>query len=634
MILLRRIKPLTLLVPRRLLSSTSSPNTFTPSSHLLVTTPIFYVNAQPHVGHLHSALLADAASRWHQMSNIKVLFTTGTDEHGLKVQEAAEANNQDPQEFCDQVSSTFRHAFDAANIQCDRFVRTTDPDHEVAVRTMWKRLVDSGDLYLGTHEGWYCASDEVFLPDNQVQLNELDDGDNNDDGTTTTTAISIESGKKLRWISEENWKFRLSAYEERLLEWLEPLEVTGLSPPVKPRERTNEVKQLIQSGLKDISVSRLRDKVPWALPVPNDEKHSIYVWVDALTNYLTVTGFGTTWGKENAEELSSPNNMSPNMRPNDMSPYWPAHCHIIGKDILRFHAVYWPAFLMAAKLPLPKSIVAHGHWTTQRVKMSKSLGNVVSPTDILAKWGVDPVRYFFLRDGSLSGDADFSEANVSVRFVSELADTLGNLVGRCTGKSLLPERKIELLGPGMTHHPYNKFLSDEDWKMIAAVRELATEVEVHYNNYEFGQGIEKIMDLLRDANGYFSSNEPWTLRKRLREGGSEVREDDQMRLDIVVYITLECVRISGILLQPIIPNSSDQLLNHLDVPKNDRTLESAKIYGRQRQNNNKNSENENENENKKENNATAAASTSFFEVGAKNFVLFDKKKMIQRQKKN
>ena len=209
------------------------------------------------------------------------MFTTGTDEHGLKVQEAAEAKGQAPREFCDQVSQSFHHCFDAANIQYDRFVRTTDSDHSLAVRTMWESLVDSGDLYRGTHEGWYCASDEVFLPDNQVST--LEDG----------TATCMESGKSLRWVSEENWKFRLSAYEDRLLEWLEPK--NGDTSPVRPPERVNEVKRLISEGLRDISVSRLRNKVPWALPVPNDDAHSIYVWVDALTNYLTVTGYGTEW---------------------------------------------------------------------------------------------------------------------------------------------------------------------------------------------------------------------------------------------------------------------------------------------------------------------------------------------------
>ena len=278
----------------------------------LVTTPIFYVNADPHIGHLHSALLADATARWHRIAgNSSVMFTTGTDEHGIKVQEAAEAaargedgvGDADPKRFCDRVSSSFRDAFDRADIHCDRFVRTTDEDHAVAVDNMWRRMVRSGDLYMGTHEGWYCSSDEIFVPENMV---EPAPGDVHN-GNGEKQMVSSESGRPLRWVSEENWKFRLSAYEDRLLEWLEGSASanmdsnsvaysTSYGPPVRPSKRLNEVRQLIKGGLHDISVSRLRSKVPWALPVPDDDRHSIYVWVDALTNYLTVTGFGNEWG--------------------------------------------------------------------------------------------------------------------------------------------------------------------------------------------------------------------------------------------------------------------------------------------------------------------------------------------------
>ena len=594
------------------------------SSNRLITTPIFYVNAQPHIGHLHSALLADAATRWHRMKGTSVLFTTGTDEHGLKVQEAAEAKQVEPKLFCDQVSTTFRDAFDAANIQADRFVRTTDPDHAIAVHTMWQRLVESGDLYCGTHEGWYCASDEIFLPENQIKKTE-----NNKTGTVT--ARSIESGKKLRWVSEENWKFRLSAYEDRLLDWIDGNNGNGKKSdaslsPVKPKERVNEVKQLINSGLKDISVSRLREKVPWALPVPNDENHSIYVWVDALTNYLTVTGYGTTWGNGNGNDNDNDTDNAVNSNINETNQgktYWPAHCHIIGKDILRFHAVYWPAFLMAANLPLPSSIVAHGHWTTSRVKMSKSLGNVVAPQDIINDWGIDPVRYFFLRDGSLSNDSDFSEINISVRYVSELADTLGNLVSRCTGKSLLPNRTVNNFGPGMKDHPFNTSLTEKDLRMIQQLEQLTAIVDTHYNNFEFNLGLDAIMTVLRDANGYFSDEAPWSLRKTIREneenGGQATDiEMEQQRLDIVVYISIECIRITSLLLQPIIPESSSVILDHIDVNLKERTVNHANQYGRG-----------NLHGDVQGNEIDGFES---FEVGAKNLVLFDKKAMAAKVK--
>jgi len=584
---------------RKQLFSTAQPPPTTHHHHRFITTPIFYVNAKPHVGHLHSALLADASARWLRASGHQVLFTTGTDEHGLKVQEAAEASNQHPGDFCDQVSTTFSRAFDAANIQSDRFVRTTDSDHKIAVQTMWGNLIRSGDLYCGTHEGWYCASDEVFLPDNQVT--KIDD----------KCTVSTESGKQLRWVSEENWKFKLSAYEDRLLEWLEPK--NGTVSPVRPPERVNEVKELIANGLRDISVSRLAEKVPWAIPVPNDSKHSIYVWVDALTNYLTVTGYGTEWGVGDGDGDDGGGGGGGGTA---MSPYWPPDCHIIGKDILRFHAVYWPAFLMASNLPLPRSIVAHGHWTSSRIKMSKSIGNVVSPTAIMDKWGVDPVRYFFLRDGSLSNDADFSEHNVSVRYSSELADTLGNLISRCTGKSLLPTRQVNLVGPGVLGYQHDHLLNKEDHEMIQMVSSLSSNVAVHYDHYEFNKGIDLIMSMLREANGYFSKNEPWKIRKSIRGGTSST--NDQIRLDIIVYITLECIRVAGILLQPIIPASSDVLLTYINVSVEDRTLQDAQTYGRQ------NDKNKTMQVNPKDN--------GIFSIEPHNFVLFDKKKMMKQMK--
>jgi methionyl-tRNA synthetase len=271
---------------------------------------------------------------------------------------------------------------------------------------------------------------------------------------------------------------------------------------------------------------------------------------------------------------------------------------------------------MASNLPLPRSIVAHGHWTSSRIKMSKSIGNVVSPTAIMDKWGVDPVRYFFLRDGSLSNDADFSEHNVSVRYSSELADTLGNLISRCTGKSLLPTRQVNLVGPGVLGYQHDHLLNKEDHEMIQMVSSLSSNVAVHYDHYEFNKGIDLIMSMLREANGYFSKNEPWKIRKSIRGGTSST--NDQIRLDIIVYITLECIRVAGILLQPIIPASSDVLLTYINVSVEDRTLQDAQTYGRQ------NDKNKTMQVNPKDN--------GIFSIEPHNFVLFDKKKMMKQMK--
>ena len=495
------------------------------------------------------------------------MFTTGTDEHGLKVQEAAEAKGMDPKLFCDHVSKSFRDAFELAHIKFDRFVRTTDDDHALAVQAMWKRLLRSGDLYKGTHEGWYCSSDEVFVPENMVEEVPASEGC---DRTGEKKVISSESGKPLRWVSEENWKFRLSAYEERLLAWLDG--EGGPDSPVFPPKRTNEVRQLIKQGLRDISVSRLSEKVPWALPVPDDDEHSIYVWVDALTNYLTVTGFGTLWGHTNeAADV---------VTPSEEGNFWPAHCHVIGKDILRFHCVYWPAFLMAAGLPLPKRVVAHGHWTIERVKMSKSLGNVVAPKELIENYGLEPVRYFLLREGNLSIDADFSASAMEQRVNSELADTLGNLVTRCTGKAMLPEAAVPCCMFNNSGTAFNSGSSNKDLRALAPdsmsasdlddhvamatmVNQVSKKVGAHFDGMQFDAGLDEIMSLLRDMNAYFQRHEPWALQKLIKEGNAT--NVDRENLSTTLYNVLESLRVTGILLQPVIPSSAGRMLDFLGV---------------------------------------------------------------------
>lgn len=377
--------------------------------NMLITTPIFYVNAAPHIGHVHSTVLADAMARWFTIKGRNVTFTTGTDEHGLKVQEAAETlgKTTDYKAFCDSVSSRFKQVFDQAQVAPSRFIRTSDEDHREAVHAFWTTIQRNGHIYLGEHEAWYCKSEESFLTDTQVQ-------DVQDPATGATVKVSRETGHKVEKVSEENYKFRLSAFQDRLLEWLDN------SPDViVPRSRHNEVRAAVQAGLRDVSVSRLSEKIQWAIPVPGDQLHCVYVWLDALTNYLTCAGY-----------------------PGDVQETWPADYHIVGKDILKFHAIYWPAFLMAAGLPLPKRIVAHAHWTVDRVKMSKSLGNVVDPNEIMTKYGADFVRYFLLREGVLNDDGDFNVGLLEDRVNSELADTLGNLVSRSTAKAFLPDGKL------------------------------------------------------------------------------------------------------------------------------------------------------------------------------------------------
>jgi methionyl-tRNA synthetase len=403
---------------------------------VFITTPIFYVNASPHIGHVHSAVLADALARWYRVKQRVVLFTTGTDEHGLKVQEAAEASGTtDYAAFCSDVSSRFRAIFQEANVDYSRFIRTSERDHHVAVDALWRAIQANGHIYLGEHESWYCKSDESFLTDTQVE--------DRTDAQGNTYKVSKESGHKVEMLREENYKFRLSAFQQPLLEWLDA------SPDVVvPKSRFNEVRAAVAGGLRDVSVSRLREKIRWAIDVPDDDRHCVYVWLDALTNYLTCAGY-----------------------PGETAQYWPADYHIVGKDIIKFHAIYWPAFLMAAGLPLPKKIVAHAHWTVDNVKMSKSLGNVVDPHAAIETYGADFIRYFLLREGVLNDDGDFSTVMLEERVNSELADTLGNLVSRSTAKSFLKTGELPA-------QPLR--LTPDDQELVARGQSLAATVETFF----------------------------------------------------------------------------------------------------------------------------------------------------------
>lgn len=517
-------------------TSTSAPSAtgsvVTEKPNVFITTPIFYVNAAPHIGHVHSTVLADALARWWRVRQRAVIFSTGTDEHGLKVQEAAErAGTTDYKRFCDDVSSRFDAIFQQCNVAYSRFIRTSDADHHDAVAALWHRIERNGHIYLGEHEAWYCKSDESFLTETQVE--------DRTDARGETFKVSKESGHTVEMVREENYKFRLSAFQDELLAWLDSGDV------VVPKSRANEVRAAVAAGLRDVSVSRLSEKIQWAIKVPDDDSHCIYVWLDALTNYLTVAGY-----------------------PDDTSATWPADYHVVGKDILKFHAIYWPAFLLAAGLPLPKRIVAHAHWTVDNVKMSKSLGNVVDPHAMLAKYGADFVRYFLLREGVLNDDGDFNASLLEDRVNSELADTLGNLVSRSTGKSFLRDGVVPT-------QPTT--LRDDDRELVVNGQQLAARVAAHFEVPDFSSGLKEVVFFLHDVNrcdlsaavcalvgelqqvethmvcvcvyvrSYFSNNEPWVLAKQLRGLTPEDPEYAAVkeRLDTVLYVTIDAVRMSG-----------------------------------------------------------------------------------------
>ncbi|KAG0050859.1 methionyl-tRNA synthetase [Gryganskiella cystojenkinii] len=508
-----------------------------------ITTPIFYVNAGqslnayqpsvaigpvPHVGHLHSAVLADTFKRFHELKGRKAIMSAGTDEHGLKIQQAAAQAGVKEIQLCDTVSQRFRELFDAANISYTTYIRTTEPRHAIAVKELWDQLWARGYIYKGHHEGWYSVSDEAFYASTQVEekINEK---------TGAKYHIAIETGKQVEWTTEENYKFKLSAFTDKLTEWLDQ------NPDaILPSGRHREVQGWLRNGLQDLSISRPKSRLTWGIPIPGDDSHVMYVWMDALTNYLTVTGY--PWKKTGNSE-------------------WPADCQIIGKDILRFHAVYWPAFLMAAELDLPKKIVAHAHWTQSKMKMSKSIGNVVDPFTAMKEFGTDTIRFYLMNDGGLVDDADYSSELVAGRYKKMLAGQLGNLVSRSTALTLNPSRLIPAT-PSLTNvHP-------EDKALHLKLQTLPQLVDEAMASYKTTAATQAIFDMLAEANAHFSHWEPWKLVKDYTQ---------QDRLEIVLWYAMESSRLAGLMLQPFMPTKAAEILDQLAIQEDERSWDFAKL---------------------------------------------------------
>jgi methionyl-tRNA synthetase len=597
---------------------------------VLITTPIYYVNSKPHLGHLYTSLLADSTARYHRLARgchpadaggreppapvagaARVVFATGTDEHGLKIQEAARAAGATPTAFTDRVSSEFRAMGSAFNISADDFVRTTEARHAKVVRWLWRRLVARGHIYVGRHEGWYCTSDEAFLTESQTTTRaeflarrataaptpaaaatdasqstagSAEDGAAAASQTTAEAAeaaraqlailspaqlaqrVSTESGHPVEWLAETNYRFALSAFQQPLLEWLAG-GADGEGAPVLPPSRLAEVQAFVAGGLHDLSVSRPADRVGWAIPVPDDAAQSVYVWLDALANYLTVAmprQDSASGDSQAAEELPADGDWR------TLFPAWPADVHVVGKDILRFHAVYWPAFLMAAGLPPPARVVAHGHWTAGGTKMSKSLGNVVAPADLLPPAGaasVDAVRYFLLREGKIDADGDFNPQILHLRCASECADTLGNLASRTLNATFLPGGQLALPQSaadgrlGLTHTPQERELA----AAVAALPAVAAEA---YASVNPGRALEACMAALGAANKVFAAGEPWKLKpgKPASAQGAQAEEAEVARvarLAALLYPILETLRVTAILMAPAVPAVSAALLARL-----------------------------------------------------------------------
>ncbi|KAI1311498.1 tRNA synthetases class I (M)-domain-containing protein [Xylaria venustula] len=495
-----------------------------------VTTPIFYVNASPHVGHLYSMLIADVLKRWEVLKGREAFLSTGTDEHGMKVQRAAELQDLHPKALCDANAETFKDLAKKANIAADCFIRTTDPEHRDAVEYFWARLRETGYVYENKHEGWYCVSDETFYPDNMVEKRVSP-------VTGKSFIASVETGNAVEWTEERNYHFRLTAFRDRLLQFY-----SDNRDWIVPAARFVEVVDWVENNLEDLSISRPASRLDWGIPVPDDPSQTIYVWLDALVNYITTTGY--PYWQPGSEHTGA----------------WPADVHVVGKDIVRFHCIYWPAFLMALDLPLPKQVLSHGHWLMSNQKMSKSIGNVVNPFFALDRWGVDTMRYFLIYNGHLSADADYHNALIVEKYKKGLQGGLGNLLNRVTRPTNWSVRQAVENGTRAKEH--------EEQIFETVVNGVVKATDGHMTALNPRFALKGIMEVVFETNKFFSQAEPW----------AKVKEGDTAAVDRIILLTAESLRIVGILLQPFMPEKASELLDRLGVHATRRGFKDAELY--------------------------------------------------------
>jgi methionyl-tRNA synthetase len=484
------------------------------NKNFYITTPIYYPSGKPHMGHAYSSIVADIFARFKRLEDYNVLFLTGTDEHGQKIQKESEKNNKDPKIFCDEISQKFKSLTKILNLSNDDFIRTTEKRHHKSVLAIWDRLVKSGDIYLDKYSGWYSVSDEAFYDDDEIE-------------DVEGKKLSISSGSTVEWVEEESYFFKLSAWTEKLLD-----HYNTNKDFILPTSRKNEVIKFVEKGLKDLSISRT--SFSWGIPVPNNSNHVIYVWLDALTNYISALNF-------------------PDTKDIKYKKFWPADIHIIGKDILRFHAVFWPAFLLAAKLPLPKRVFGHGWILSDEKKMSKSLGNILDPIEIIDKYGVDQLRYYLIKEVSLGNDGSISMENLKNCINNDLANNYGNLC----------QRVFSFIKKNCNNKiPNNLELNNDDKKLLDNLKNNLPNLINLMNTQNLNEYIKKVVNFSFEANKYFNDSEPWALKKKNPE-----------RMKVILFTISQQIKNISILLYPIIPISSKKVLNTMNVDDKQIKLE-------------------------------------------------------------
>ena len=488
------------------------------NKHYYITTPIYYPSGKPHMGHAYSSIISDVFARFKKIDGYNVHFLTGTDEHGLKIQRASEENKMKPLEFCNKISKTFKNLCKILNLSNTDFIRTTEDRHKKSVQHLWKELEKSGDIYLSKYSGWYSVSDEAFYNEDEIETKEGD-------------KVSVNSGSRVEWVEEESYFFKLSKWQDKLLDYYEK------NPNfILPQSRKNEVVSFVKSGLRDLSVSR--KSFSWGIKVPSNEEHVIYVWLDALTNYISALKY-------------------PDISNELYNNFWPADVHIIGKDILRFHAIYWPAFLLAAKIPLPKRVYGHGWILSGEEKMSKSKGNILDPLEIIDNYGLDPLRYYLIKEVSFGNDGNISKEKLEDCINSDLANNYGNFCQRVTA---FAEKNCDSKVPDSVE------FNDQDKNILDNFSNNIKTLRSYIDDQKLNSYVDFIVNVLFDANKYFNDQEPWN------------KKNDKKRLNTIIYTSLELIRKISIMLYPIIPSSSIKSLSVFNIKEKDILFDTIKEH--------------------------------------------------------